>query len=40
MHDGLISYKGLDRMHSLCNAHYIRELAYVHEQENEKIWDT
>ena len=39
VHDGLASYKGLDCMHSLCNAHHIRELVYVHEQENEKIWD-
>ncbi len=40
VHDGLISYKGLDCLHSLCNAHHIRELVYVHEQENEKIWDS
>ncbi len=40
VHDGLISYKGLDWTHSLCNAHHIRELVYVHEQEREKIWDT
>ena len=39
VHDGLISYKALDCTHSLCNAHHIRELVYVHEQENEKIWD-
>lgn len=39
VHDGLISYKGLDCTHSLCNAHHIRELVYIHEQENEKIWD-
>jgi len=39
VHDGLISYKGLECTHSLCNAHHIRELVYVHEQENEKIWD-
>ena len=39
VHDGLASYKGLDCTHSLCNAHHIRELVYVHEQENEKIWD-
>ena len=39
VHDGLISYKGLDCTHSLCNAHHIRELVYVHEQQNEKIWD-
>ncbi len=40
VHDGLISYKGLECTHSLCNAHHIRELVYVHEQENEKIWDS
>lgn len=39
VHDGLISYKGLDCAHSLCNAHHIRELVYIYEQENEKIWD-
>jgi transposase len=39
VHDGLASYKGLDCTHSLCNAHHIRELVYIHEQENEKIWD-
>jgi transposase len=39
VHDGLISYKGLECTHSLCNAHHIRELVYVHEQDNEKIWD-
>ena len=39
VHDGLISYKALDCTHSLCNAHHIRELVYIHEQENEKIWD-
>lgn len=39
VHDGLISYKALDCTHSLCNAHHIRELVYIHEQENEQIWD-
>jgi transposase len=39
VHDGLASYKGLECTHSLCNAHHMRELVYVHEQENEKIWD-
>lgn len=39
VHDGLVSYKGLDCTHSLCNAHHISELVYIHEQENEKIWD-
>ena len=39
VHDGLASYKGLQCEHSLCNAHHIRELVYIHEQESEKIWD-
>jgi transposase len=39
VHDGLASYKGLQCTHSLCNAHHLRELVYIHEQENEKIWD-
>ena len=39
VHDGLASYKGLECTHSLCNAHHIRELVYIHEQEGEKIWD-
>lgn len=37
VHDGLISYKGLDCTHSLCNAHHIRELVYVHEQD--ELWN-
>lgn len=40
VHDGLASYKGLNCTHALCNAHHIRELVYIHEQEREKIWDT
>ena len=40
IHDGLISYKGLACTHGLCNAHHLRELVYVHEQESEKIWDS
>jgi transposase len=40
VHDGLISYKGLECTHSLCNAHHIRELVYVHEQDNEKMWNS
>jgi transposase len=40
VHDGLISYKALECTHALCNAHHLRELQYVHEQENEKIWDS
>ena len=40
IHDGLISYKALACTHGLCNAHHLRELVYVHEQENEKLWDS
>ena len=40
IHDGLISYKGLECTHCLCNAHHLRELVYVHEQESEKIRDS
>jgi transposase len=39
VHDGLLAYKNLDCLHSLCNAHHLRELAYVHEQMGEQIWD-
>ena len=39
VHDGLASYKGLECTHSLCNAHHIRELVYIHEHDREKIWD-
>ena len=37
VHDGLAGYKQLDCTHSLCNAHHLRELTFVHEQEH--IWD-
>jgi len=40
LHDGLASYKALACLHRLCNAHHIRELVYIHEQEGEKIWDS
>ena len=33
VHDGLASYKELQCTHSLCNAHHLRELMFVHEQE-------
>lgn len=33
VHDGLASYKELACTHSLCNAHHLRELVFVHEQE-------
>ena len=43
VHDGLASYKQLDCTHSLCNAHHLRELVYIHEGAGqlagEKIWD-
>ena len=34
VHDGLASYKELQCTHSLCNAHHLRELVFVHEQEH------
>jgi transposase len=33
VHDGLAGYRNLDCRHSLCNAHHLRELTFVHEQE-------
>lgn len=39
VHDGLASYKELTCTHSLCNAHHLRELVYIHENEGEKMWD-
>jgi transposase len=39
VHDGLASYKELACTHSLCNAHHLRELVYIHENEGEKRWD-
>ena len=33
VHDGLAGYRRLDCLHSLCNAHHLRELTFVHEQE-------
>ena len=39
VHDGLHSYKQLDCAHSLCNAHHLRELVYVHDNLNEKAFD-
>jgi transposase len=40
IHDGLASYKELECTHSLCNAHHLRELVYIHENEGEKHWDS
>ena len=39
VHDGLRSYKQLDCLHSLCNAHHLRELVYIHDTLNEKAFD-
>ena len=39
VHDGLLAYKNLECLHSLCNAHHLRELTFVHEQMGERIWD-
>lgn len=39
VHDGLQSYKQLECAHSLCNAHHLRELVYVHDSLNEKVFD-
>lgn len=39
VHDGLLAYKNLDCVHSLCNAHHLRELTYVHEQMGEQVWN-
>ena len=39
VHDGLQAYKQLECAHSLCNAHHLRELVYVHDSLNEKVWD-
>ena len=39
VHDGLLGYKNLDCLHSLCNAHHLRELVFVHEYCDQKIWD-
>lgn len=39
VHDGLASYKELSCTHSLCNAHHLRELLFIHESMGEKIWD-
>jgi transposase len=38
VHDGLVGYRQFDCLHSLCNAHHIRELVFAHEQ-GEHIWD-
>jgi len=38
VHDGLVGYKQLDCLHALCNAHHLRELVFVHEQDG--IFDT
>lgn len=35
VHDGWIPYKALDCLHALCNAHHLRELTYLLEQQGE-----
>jgi transposase len=36
VHDGLASYKSYNCRHALCNAHHLRELAYVAEELKQK----
>ena len=35
VHDGFVSYNKYEIKHSLCNAHHLRELTYVHEVEGQ-----
>jgi transposase len=35
VHDGLAAYKKLDCEHALCNAHHLRELTYLLEEEGQ-----
>ncbi len=35
IHDGWAPYRALECTHGLCNAHHLRELTYVHEQQNQ-----
>jgi transposase len=37
VHDGWKPYRALDCTHSLCNAHHLRELTYVHEEQGQ-VW--
>jgi len=37
VHDGWMPYKALDCAHALCNAHHLRELTYLFE-EQEQAW--
>ena len=39
VHDGLAGYRQLDCAHSLCNAHHLRELTFVHEQSSDKVFN-
>lgn len=39
VHDGLAGYRQFECAHSRCNAHPLRELVFVHAQEQEKIRD-
>jgi len=36
VHDGLTSYKSYECRHALCNAHHLRELAYIAEELKQK----
>ena len=35
VHDGWLPYKALQCKHALCNAHHLRELTYLHEQQGQ-----
>ncbi|MEC5215051.1 transposase [Polaromonas sp. CG_9.5] len=39
VHDGLVGYRPLVCAHSLCNAHHLRELTFVHEQSADKAFN-
>jgi len=39
VHDGLAGYRALECAHSLCNAHHLRELTFVHEQCADKAFN-